>query len=103
MNLNAFGFLGPTIGTLIVFVVSVLTLTLHIGCCLALGSDANRLGSEVRGPWFLTAYQWATAGLLMGVIAVGIYWAIHHSTFSTLHVPLSSEGDKPKGERPKGN
>lgn len=82
-EINLTGFLA--------LVASVLTLTLHIGCCMGIAKDAARLERQGRGPFFLITYQWALAGLLLGVLALAVFWLIHHSTISTLATPPKSE------------
>ena len=63
----------------------ILTLIVHLACCVGMASDATKLRRQIRGPFFLLPYQWAAAGLLTGLLGLGIYWAIHHSTISTLN------------------
>lgn len=71
--------------------VIILTVIVHLACCVGIASDATKLRRQARGPFFLLPYQWAAAGLLTGLLGVGIYWAIHHSTISTL--PSNSKHD----------
>lgn len=56
-------------------------LLLHVLIGFALNSDALRLKEQGRETVFFGPVGWFFLGLLGGLLAMGLYWAAHHSTF----------------------
>ena len=54
----------------------------HIIFAVAVYRDARRLGSKGRHPVLVDAWAWVLGTALGGVLVVGLYWAVHHSTLS---------------------
>lgn len=75
MNFN----LPPTIALLVVSVFWLVTALVHIVFAIAVFKDAEKL--EASGAThFVPGMIWGIATLIGGVVTVGIYWVIHHSS-----------------------
>ena len=75
------GSLIPGAGVVSVFGMWILTAVVHIGFALAILADAEQLWRHLRRKtFFVGGGLWALATLLGGVVVVGIYWLIHHSS-----------------------
>ncbi len=57
------------------YAVGVLGPLLHLGLAVAVWRDAHR-----RDPVLLGGGLWAASTLLLGLPALALYWAAHHST-----------------------
>ncbi|MBI4880704.1 MAG: hypothetical protein HY812_13750 [Planctomycetes bacterium] len=78
-----------TVGGVAVIAVALVLLTVLVHVLLAIGvyhdvETRRRSDCEVRfgGPW-----TWAGATLLMGLVGLGAYWAIHYSIFAATSGP----------------
>ena len=75
-----FSFL-PGLGVAWVVGMWVLTAIVHLGFALAIYNDAEQLWRHFRRrTFFVGGGLWALATLLGGVLVVGVYWFVHHST-----------------------
>jgi hypothetical protein len=69
-----------------------LLLTVHVSFAVGVSIDAASLRRSRSGPLFAGPLLWMLATLLGGVLAAGIYWAMHYSTLR----PLSQVEGAPK-------
>jgi len=59
----------------------------HIALAVAVFRDTEVLW-QAQKLWLLNGFLWMLATLVGGIVTVGIYWAIHHST---LRSPSATE------------
>ena len=63
----------------ITLLIGLASIALNIVFALAVWNDANAAVQTGRGTFLVPPLWWAIAVGLGGLVAVGIYWAIHHS------------------------
>ena len=63
----------------IILAFGLISFIVHFGLAVAVYSDAKRLNTD-RLPMEIGPGLWGAATLLGGVLAVGIYWFIYHSS-----------------------
>jgi ABC-type sugar transport system permease subunit len=62
-------------------VVMLVTVFVHITFACGVFLDSRRQVRELQRATFLVpGFVWALATVVGGVVTVGLYWAIHHST-----------------------
>lgn len=62
----------------------VLAAIVHIAFAIGVYNDAEDLYKKMqRRPFLVSSIIWTLATLIGGVLVVGIYWAIHHSTLNS--------------------
>lgn len=91
---KSLGGLGE-LGGFVAVVVFIGTILVHIALALGVRDDASRLRDQGRGPNFIGPAMWTIAVLMGGVLSLGVYWLIHHSTLRIFDTdkPPSSSGD----------
>ena len=57
------------------------TALLHILFAVCIWNDASRLRERGQSTVVLTPFAWGLAALLMGLVAVALYWICHYSRF----------------------
>jgi len=78
---------------ILAIVALICVVIIHIAFAMAvLGDSYHMLRYQHRGTFLVGGSMWALATLFGGVITVGIYWAIHHSTLR----PKPPSSDKPE-------
>jgi len=63
---------------------AIILLMVNILFALGVGTDANDLRRSGRKVAFISPGGWALACLVGSFLAVALYWAIHHTNFSTI-------------------
>jgi hypothetical protein len=59
----------------------VAVVVVHVALAVGVFRDAeDLLRTPGRRLWYLNSFFWTAAVLVGGIVATGIYWAIHHST-----------------------
>lgn len=76
-------------------IAAIITFFIHIIIALAMYEDAQKLKNEDK-LWLLSAGIYAFTGLLLGLIAAAIYWAIHYSTLKSAEL----ESQQPETDTP---
>lgn len=71
------------------YLLLLINVILHVIFAGAVARDAGNIDKLGQRPVLVSAYTWAFATLIGGVITAAIYWFIHHSTFTR---PTSKEG-----------
>ena len=64
------------------FLLVLINALLHVIFAGAVARDAGNLYKLGQRTALVSAYTWAFATLIGGVITATIYWFIHHSTFT---------------------
>jgi len=59
----------------------------HIAFALGVWDDARRFRVKRTGPFLVGPGMWALATLMGGMLAVGVYWLIHHSSLRRASSP----------------
>lgn len=67
------------VSTVVALIGIVLMTILHVVLAVAIASDVDSLHENGRQPRFLGANGWAFTALIMGLFAMTLYWAVHHS------------------------
>ena len=74
---------------LVILSVGLISFIVQIGLAVAIFADASTIGTH-RLPLGIGPWLWAWATLVAGIIAVGIYWLIYHS--SLRREPVGPDG-----------
>jgi len=72
---------GQTIGALQILIL-VLTALVHLLIASGIAKDVGQLTKREINPLLLPGYAWVLAGLVGGIITLGLYWVIHYSSLS---------------------
>lgn len=78
--------------TLATVVGIVFVLALHVILAQAVANDVDKLHTSGRRPRFLGSAGWPFAALVLGLVTVAFYWAVHYSTLRDVahDLPLES-------------
>lgn len=66
----------------VILAFALVSFFVHVGLAIAVYGDASRIGSG-RLPMEIGLMLWGWATLIGGIVAVGIYWFIYHSSLSS--------------------
>ena len=66
----------------IYYVISALTVLVHIVCAMAIAKDIGNLAKRNIIPQLMNHFGWVLAVLITGIWGFLIYWLMHHSSFS---------------------
>jgi hypothetical protein len=78
----------PAYGVVGVYgLVFLLIAIVHITFALGVWDDARRFRAQRTGPFLVSPGMWALATLMGGMLAVGVYWLIHHSSLRRASSP----------------
>lgn len=70
------------VAPLVGMIIGIAFVVMHILFMAGIWNDCKRLENSGRPPAVLSPLAWALAGLLTGLMGVGLYWVVHYSRFA---------------------
>ena len=83
--------------TLLYYLAAVCVPLLHVLFAVAVWRDSRHWVRRGGRTVLLAGWVWTLATLVFGLLAVALYWVVHHST---LRVPVAAEDRSARGSSP---
>lgn len=77
-----FAGLFAAVGMLYAMILGMVTFVIHLLLMIGVYREASDRVLRGRKMWFVGPFAWAFLAMIGGVMTAGVYWVLHHSTFS---------------------
>lgn len=81
MITTLFAQFGQTIAA-IQLLMLLLTALVHIIIASGIAKDVGLLNKRGASPLFIPGFAWVLAALIGGILTLGLYWLLHHSSLA---------------------
>ncbi|RLS58672.1 MAG: hypothetical protein DWH91_02005 [Planctomycetota bacterium] len=69
-------------GMVYALILGMVTFVVHLLLMIGVYREASDRVLRGRKMWFVGPFAWAFLAMIGGVMTAGVYWVLHHSTFS---------------------